>query len=307
MRKLSLMRNNLPLPEQVLATEAQLAGSVSYLYDFVVRMLNLTAAQADLIRPGFETLDLAICDRFEDWNRVFLHVLDELRDQGVQLEQRNALVQRMRRDGRTLLYRREVGEEQILTTLRDEHRGAGFGIELADHDHFKTYNDAHGHALGDLVLSTTGRLFRLHREGDIGVRWGGDEYLRVVKDLASPAQLGLVGRRDAELVEAFDWTTLDARLAVPRPRLAIGLAYCARPTRQDRAHMKSIDGETSLSSEQWFDPAISVPAGSSYDLARALLAIADTAMYRAKHTPFTGEPRVVQTNVRIVDGRLIEI
>ena len=38
-------------------------------------------------------------------------MLDELRQKGVELEQRDVLVQRMRRDGRTLLYRREVGEE----------------------------------------------------------------------------------------------------------------------------------------------------------------------------------------------------
>ena len=36
----------------------------------------------------------------------------------------------MRRDGRTLLYRRELGEERLLTTLLEEHRGNGFGIEL---------------------------------------------------------------------------------------------------------------------------------------------------------------------------------
>ena len=41
-------------------------------------MLNLTPPQAALIKPGFETLDLAIGDRLEDWNQVLLHVLDEL-------------------------------------------------------------------------------------------------------------------------------------------------------------------------------------------------------------------------------------
>src|SRR5439155_20382285 len=103
-------------------------------------MLKLDAAQLDLIRPGFETLDLAIGDKIEDWNQVFLHVLEELRQKGVELEQSEALLRRMRRDGRTMLYHREMGEERLLKTLREEHRGNGFGIELVDHDRFKFYN-----------------------------------------------------------------------------------------------------------------------------------------------------------------------
>src|SRR4030095_4450673 len=114
----------------------------------VSRMLKLTASQLDLIRPGFETLDLAIGDKIEDWNQMFLHVLEELRQKGVELEQREALLSRMRRDGRTLLYRRELGEERLLSTLREEHRGNGFGIEMGDHDRFKEHNDLCCHGGG---------------------------------------------------------------------------------------------------------------------------------------------------------------
>jgi len=92
-----------------------------------------------------------------------------------------------------------------MTTLREEHRGNGFGIEMVDHDRFKFYNDTYGHTLGDLVLSTTGRLFRMHRGGDIGVRWGGDEFLRIVRNLVTETQLGLVAGRDSEIVDSFAW------------------------------------------------------------------------------------------------------
>ena len=114
-QKLSLQRNGEPIPAEVVATEAQLTGSVHYLLDYVSRMLKLTPPQLDLIRPGFETLQVAIGDKIEDWNRMFLHVIEELRQKGVELEQREALLSRMRRDGRTLLYRRELGEERLLT------------------------------------------------------------------------------------------------------------------------------------------------------------------------------------------------
>jgi diguanylate cyclase (GGDEF)-like protein len=307
-QKLTLLRNGAPLPAEIVATEAQLTGSVRYLFDYVSRMLKLTPSQLDLIRPGFETLDLAIGDKIEDWNQVFLHVLEELRQKGVELEQREALLRRMRRDGRTLLYRRELGEERLLTTLREEHRGNGFGIEMVDHDQFKHYNDSYGHEVGDLVLSTTGRLFRMHREGDIGVRWGGDEYLRIVRNLVTETQLGLVAGRDAELVESFQWETLDSRFADHPPRLSIGLVYCERPSREERTRMIQEDDQVKVPPEQRFDASVEVPPGSSYDIARRLVSLADQKMYEAKRT-FAGttEPHIAQVNVRITGGKIVNM
>jgi diguanylate cyclase (GGDEF)-like protein len=307
-QKLTLLRGGEPVPAEVVATEAQLTGSVRYLFDYVARMLKLSQAQLDLIRPGFDTLELAIGDKIEDWNQVFLHVLEELRQKGVELEQREALLSRMRRDGRTLLYRREMGEERLLTTLREEHRGNGFGIELVDHDRFKFYNDTYGHTLGDLVLSTTGRLFRMHREGDIGVRWGGDEFLRIVRNLVTETQLGLVAGRDTEIVDSFNWETLDERFTENKPRLSIGLVYCERPSQEERAHMAALDEQVKVAPEQRFDLSVPVPAGSSLDLARRLVALADEKMYEAKRQ-FAGsaEPHISQVNVRITRGKLIKI
>ena len=307
-QKLTLLRNGTPLPAEVVASEAQLTGSVRYLFDYVSRMLKLSPSQLELIRPGFETLDLAIGDKIEDWNQVFLHILEELRQKGVELEQREALLRRMRRDGRTLLYRRELGEERLLSTLREEHRGNGFGIEMVDHDRFKHYNDTYGHEVGDLVLSTTGRLFRMHREGDIGVRWGGDEFLRIVRNLVTETQLGLVAGRDAELVDSFQWETLDSRFAEQPPRLSIGLVYCERPSREERARMIQLDEQTTIPPEERFNTSVEVPPGSSYDVARRLVALADQKMYEAKRM-FAGsaEPHIAQVNVRITGGKLVEM
>ena len=307
-QKLTLLKGGEPLPEEVVATEAQLTGSVRYLFDYVTRMLKLSGAQVELVRPGFETLELAIGDKIEDWNQVFLHILEELRQKGVELEQREALLQRMRRDGRTLLYRRELGEDRLLSTLRDEHRGNGFGIEMVDHDRFKEYNDRFGHAIGDLVLSTTGRLFRMHREGDIGVRWGGDEYLRIVRNLFTDTQLGVVAGRDAELVDSFQWEALDERFKEHPPRLSIGLVYCERPSQEERAQMVQWDKQVSVSPEQRFDDSVTVPPGSSFDLARKLVALADQKMYEAKRAfRDSTDPHITQINVRITGGQLIPI
>ena len=307
-QKLTLLRNGTPLPAEIIASEAQLTGSVRYLFDYVGRMLKLTPGQLDLIRPGFDTLDLAIGDKIEDWNQVFLHVLEELKQKGVELEQREALLLRMRRDGRTLLYRRELGEERLLTTIREDHRGHGFGLEMVDHDRFKHYNDAYGHEIGDLVLSTTGRLFRMHREGDIGVRWGGDEYLRIVRNLVTETQLGLIAGRDAELVDSFAWEALDERFTEQPPRISIGLVYCEQPSKEERTRMAQCDDLATLQPEQRFDKSVEVPEGSSYDIARKLVVLADKKMYDAKRTfADSPEPHIAQVNVRIVNGKLVEI
>jgi diguanylate cyclase (GGDEF)-like protein len=238
---------------------------------------------------------------------MFLHVLEELRQKGVELEQRDALLSRMRRDGRTLLYRREVGEERLLTTLKDEHRGNGFGIEMVDHDRFKYYNDTFGHEVGDLVLSTTGRLFRMHREGDIGIRWGGDEYLRIVRNLVTETQLGMVAGRDTELVESFAWEALDPRFTGQPPRFSIGLVYCEQPSAEERARMASRDEEATILAEQRLDASVPVPVGSSFDIARKLVALADQKMYEAKRTfADSTEPHIAQVNVRITGGQVVQ-
>ena len=64
--------------------------------------------------------------------------------------------------------------------------GAGFdgSMMLIDIDHFKRINDVHGHAAGDKVLvEVAQRLCAALRDEDLTVRWGGEEFLVVVRSL----------------------------------------------------------------------------------------------------------------------------
>ncbi len=51
-------------------------------------------------------------------------------------------------------------------------------VALLDLDHFKRYNDTHGHLAGDrLLLSATAAWRNALRETDVLARWGGDEFV----------------------------------------------------------------------------------------------------------------------------------
>jgi diguanylate cyclase (GGDEF)-like protein len=67
-------------------------------------------------------------------------------------------------------------------------RGTLIGVLFLDLDGFKSVNDAHGHLVGDRLLRLTSRRLRRHvPEGTLVTRFGGDEFVVLLPDLADPA------------------------------------------------------------------------------------------------------------------------
>jgi diguanylate cyclase (GGDEF)-like protein len=63
------------------------------------------------------------------------------------------------------------------------HRGnTCMSVLFIDADHFKQYNDVHGHARGDTALRFLAECIRKHvrRHGDIAARYGGEEFVAVL-------------------------------------------------------------------------------------------------------------------------------
>jgi diguanylate cyclase (GGDEF)-like protein len=111
-----------------------------------------------------------------------------------QLRQRNADLDRLSRtDVLTGMYNRRHLEQELARLHDDAIRhGAPLCVVLLDLDRFKLINDTYGHATGDDVLQTfAGRLSAELRAGDIGGRWGGEEFLVIAPrtDLASAQAL----------------------------------------------------------------------------------------------------------------------
>lgn len=72
---------------------------------------------------------------------------------------------------------------------------------MCDIDHFKRINDQFGHAMGDQVLARVADLLRAGlRRSDFAVRWGGEEFLLVLKkcDMAEARQIGEKLRQSIE-------------------------------------------------------------------------------------------------------------
>ena len=85
------------------------------------------------------------------------------------------------RDPLTGLFNRRYMEEtlqrEIYRAARKQHE---IGVVMADIDHFKRFNDLHGHAAGDLVLTQLAGLLKTRLRGtDIACRYGGEEFVFV--------------------------------------------------------------------------------------------------------------------------------
>jgi len=105
-----------------------------------------------------------------------------------ELEAANArLVELALRDGLTGLYNHRYFHERLQAEVsRARRHGHEIGLLFIDIDHFKNYNDTHGHPEGDNVLREIGKLLlegACHedvvarvRSSDVVARYGGEEF-----------------------------------------------------------------------------------------------------------------------------------
>ncbi len=122
-------------------------------------------------------------------------------------------------------------------------------VLMVDIDHFKKFNDTHGHAAGDDCLKTVARAMHDHcgRPGDLVCRWGGEEFAVILPGTDAGGALHLA----RELVGAVS---------------ALGLAHGTSPV----APAVTISVGAAAAKPE---------AGSS---ASALVEKADAALYAAK-------------------------
>lgn len=134
----------------------------------------------------------------------------------------NRLVQFARTDILTGLLNRQASEVMLPKLIAEARRlGAPLSAMLIDVDHFKQINDTYGHLTGDSVLREIAQLINsCIRESDILSRWGGEEFIIMLKNCPQKQALAL-----AEKIRLLA-ASHDYRLSpVNRPvTLSIGIA-----------------------------------------------------------------------------------
>ena len=149
-------------------------------------------------------------------------------------------------DGLTGCFNRTHGMKVLDAELQRARRAqAPFSLLMFDLDHFKLVNDRYGHLCGDAVLTAIGK--RIHeklRGSDVKCRYGGEEFLVLLPD-----------------------TPYD------------GAVNVAESLRREIGRTSVVwQGETVVTTASM---GIAVAQGEELD-ARALIARADAALYRAK-------------------------
>ncbi|WP_325892907.1 GGDEF domain-containing protein [Grimontia sp. NTOU-MAR1] len=83
----------------------------------------------------------------------------------------------IKKDEMTGLYRRDYYEPKFKRVNK-------FSLLVIDIDHFKKINDTYGHTKGDEVIKICAQIIMSQiRSEDIAVRWGGEEFIVMFKDM----------------------------------------------------------------------------------------------------------------------------
>ncbi len=127
-------------------------------------------------------------------------------------------------DGLTGLYNRAWLNDMLPKMVSKAQRGGlPLSVVMIDLDHFKKFNDTHGHLAGDDALrAAAGVVAKALRPSDFAVRYGGEELLVILPD-ASEKMARMVAERLCQRlrqVVVFD----DMRLPLPHLTGSLGVA-----------------------------------------------------------------------------------
>ena len=153
----------------------------------IVRPLERLTKGAAEVAEGDLAVDLPTATgEVGDLTYVFNHMVGRLRQSRQQLDavnetlrDRNEELERLSAsDSLTGLSNRRILTQRLSEELlRSQRQNHSFTVVMLDVDHFKKYNDAHGHPAGDEVLKRVANILRTStRAGDCTARYGGEEF-----------------------------------------------------------------------------------------------------------------------------------
>ncbi len=130
-------------------------------------------------------------------------------------------------DGLTDLYNhRHFRERLSLEMERSNRTGLPLSVLMIDVDHFKGYNDRHGHMAGDNALRGVSKILQHgRRANDVVARYGGEEFAIILLDVGKAAAKEVAERICAQVAEF----PFEFRSTQPSGKLTISLGVASFP------------------------------------------------------------------------------
>ncbi|MCK7514176.1 MAG: diguanylate cyclase [Desulfobacterales bacterium] len=174
------------------SVESAIAALRSGAYDYLAKPFDDPAVISAVVGRAAEKIRLS--RENERLIQDLKKTMDDIEDANRQL--RDMAI----RDGLTGLYNHRYLQEFPSLEVERSHRYShGFSLIFVDVDHFKKYNDTHGHLQGDHLLRTMAAIFRtFFRKTDVIARYGGEEFMILLPE--TPKQVAC--RLAEELREA---------------------------------------------------------------------------------------------------------
>jgi diguanylate cyclase (GGDEF)-like protein len=193
----------------------------------------LRSGAYDYIFKPFEDIDVitAAARRAAEKIRLITenqNLIERLTKKTEELEKANNVLKKLAiRDGLTGLFNHRYFQEDLAYTLRRAGRYKRiFSIVFLDIDHFKNYNDIHGHTQGDKLLRTLGQILKKNlRKSDLIARYGGDEFVITLPETAK-AKTRMVAEKICKFVSNYNF---EGRETQPLKKVTLSIGVASYP------------------------------------------------------------------------------
>ena len=185
-----------------------------------------------LIKP-FEDIDLVSAVANRAIEKITLteenvELIEKLKIKNDQLGLANrALKELAIRDGLTGVYNHRYFQEalamELLRSRRYEHE---FSLIMLDVDHFKKYNDTHGHPQGDKLLYELAQNVKDRlRKSDLIARYGGEEFVVILPETQKDMALKVA----ENLLKFIEEQPYDGRESQPDGKITVSMGVSSFP------------------------------------------------------------------------------
>lgn len=219
----------------------ELAGKVAQQVDeHSLRVEEISDELASLEKPGEEDVLVSVSKLInvnEQMKQQLQAAEDRLQAQARQIESHAV---EARTDPLTQVSNRRALEDELQRCVAEyTTRGTPLTVMLIDVDHFKKFNDTHGHQAGDEVLRGVSRTLRKNLpEANLVARYGGEEFAVVfpgskftaAREVAEKARLAIASSRFR-----YEGRELRVTSSAGLAELAVGETEIALMKRADEA------------------------------------------------------------------------